>query len=217
MFKKLLFFISIAVAAASIAAPRAYAADQGSAYLVLRCTGAISVELFDTAMGGLRGETTWYNFGDMSAASTATTVNPIGVWNNSVGAITRWQLDVSNVDNGWTLGSTPGIDRAVLYAKFSTATLTNNDFNVANDTVPCTAQPGEAAKPYSLTRNFFYEYCSDYVEPTYSQDVSFVLPKSFDPAPKGRAERQMWLMLKTPTAVQNANTVTTITLRITAS
>jgi hypothetical protein len=215
VFKKLLFFISIAVATASLAAPRAYAVDQASAYLAVRCTATISVELFDTSMGGMLGETTWYNFGDVGAVSTAVATNPIGVRNNSSGLITRWELDVSSIDNGWTLGSTPGIDRAVLYAKFSTATLTADDFDMVNDTVPCTAQAGEAAKPYSSSMNFYYAYCSQYYDP-HVPDITRVLPMTYDPAPEGKAARHLWLKILTPTALENPNTVTTMMLRITA-
>ena len=125
-------------------------------------------------------------------------------------------LDVTSIDNGWTLGSNPGLDKAVLYAKFSTATLTATDFDISKDTVPNTSQAGEAAKQYSLTRNYFYSNCNNYVDPTFSQDASWVLPITCDPAPEGKAERQLWLKVLTPTAVQSPNTTTTMILRITA-
>jgi hypothetical protein len=193
------------------------AANTASVYITLRCTATVSIELFSRPAGALVEKTTTYNFGNVSAASTYVSTAPIGVRNNSSGAITRWALDVTSIDNGWTMGSTPGLNRTTLYAKFSTATLSSTDFDVTNDTVPNTSQPGEAAKTYSLAQNYFYSYCKNYTEQTYTQDVSFVLPMSFDSAPEGRAERQLWLKILTPTAVENPNTVTTIVLRITAS
>ena len=201
----------------AIGISRVFAADSGTAYITLRCTATVSIELFSRAAGPLVAKTTYYDFGDVAAASTATALNPIGVRNNSQGAITSWQLDVTAVSGGWSLGATPGLDRAALYAKFSTATLTAADFDIVNDTVPNTAVTGEVAKPYSLISHYYYAYCSAYSEPTFSADVSLVLPTSYDASAEGKAERQLWLKLLTPTAVQNPNAPTTITLRITAS
>jgi hypothetical protein len=216
MFKKLLFLLFPAFLMAAFIVPGVFAADSGTAYITLRCTATISIELFSRTAGPLVAKTTYYDFGDVAAASTATALNPIGVRNNSQGAITSWQLDVTAVSGGWSLGATPGLDRAALYAKFSTATLTAADFDIVNDTVPNTAVTGEVAKPYSLISHYYYAYCSAYSEPTYSSDVSHVLPTSYDTSAEGKAERQLWLKLLTPTAVQNPNAITTITLRITA-
>lgn len=218
MFKKLIFYGLLAVFGTALLAQRAHAAGSDNAYLTIRCTATISVELFSRAAGGgLPAKTTYYNFGDVGAASTATAVNPIGVRNNSLGAITRWELDV--VESGgfidpvtrWTLGSAPGLNKAVLYAKFSTSTITTDDFNVLQDTVTSTSQ---GAKTYGYSN--FYSQCSQYTVPTFSSDASLVLPASYDASADGKAERHLWLKLLTPTAVESPNQETNITLRITA-
>lgn len=199
-------------------AEKAFADNPVSAYITIRCTATISIELFSrVAGGGLPAKTTYYNFGDVAAASTATAVNPIGVRNNSQGAITRLEMDV--LESGgyvdpitqWRLGSTQGLNRAVLFAKFSSSTITADDFNVSMDTVSTTSQ---GAKTYS--NNTFYGYCSQYIEPSYTSDASLILPVSYDGAAEGRSERQLWLKLLTPTAVESPNQVTNITLRLTA-
>jgi hypothetical protein len=140
------------------------------------------------------------------------------VRNNSQGAITRWELDVLepaspyiDVTTHWTLGSTPGLNRAVLYAKFSSSTVNAADFDMSGDTITSTSQ---GVKTYSGSA--FYSYCSQYIEPTYTVDNSLVLPNSYDSSLEGKSERQLWLKLLTPTAVESSNQVTNITLRLTA-
>jgi len=217
--KKLLFlsFVFAVLMGLSAGTPVAEAATD-SAYITLRCTATVSVELFS---GGLYNAATYYNFGDVSAASTYTATHPIGVRNNSQGAITRWDLDVTGISNDpaggeWSLGNTPGLNRAVLYAKFSTRTLSSTDFDVANDTVTTTAQGAKRYELNAVSGNKFYDQIAAYVEPTFTTDCSRVLPSSYDPSPNGKAERHLWLKILTPTAIENANAQTTITLRITA-
>jgi hypothetical protein len=219
MRKRLIYLGLFAVFGALALSTRASAAGSANAYLVVRCTATISVELFSRAAGGgLPAKTTYYNFGDVAAASTATSVNPIGVRNNSQGAITRWELDVLepaspyiDATTHWTLGSTPGLNRAALYAKFSSSTLTSADFNIVNDTVTSTSQ---GAKTYSA--GSFYSQCSQYIVPLFSTDASLVVPTSYDSSAEGKAERQLWLKLLTPTAVESANIESNIILRVTA-
>lgn len=216
--RNLLYPALVATAITALSAVQGFADQNTSAFLVVRCTTTLSVELFSRpAGGGLPAKTTYYDFGDMGAASTATTLNPIGVRNNSIGVISRWELDVLEsggvIDPGsqWTLGSTPGLNRATLCAKFSSSTITSTDFDMVQDTVPMTSQ---AAKTYSM--NSFYSHCDQYVQSSYTSDPSRVLPSSYDNTAEGKAERQLWVKLLTPTAIENPGVVTTIMLRITA-
>ena len=190
----------------------------GNAYIVFRCTTTLSVELFD---GGLYNSTTYYNFGDVAAADTYVSANPIGVRNNSSGIISRWEVDVPEI-SGANLGidSEPGLCKMRVCVKFTTATPVSGDFDVVNDTVPYTgpqqgwATPTGPAKTYN-TSNFYWS-CGSYIESSHSLDASRVYPISYDPALDGKAYRHMWIRLDTPTAVEGSNLETTITLRITA-
>ena len=216
--RNLLYPALVAAAIIGMSAMRGFADQSASAFLVVRCTTTLSVELFSRpAGGGLPAKTTYYDFGDMGAASTATAINPIGVRNNSIGVISRWELDVLEsggvIDSGsqWTLGATPGLNRATLCAKFSSSTITSTDFDMVKDTVSTTSQ---IAKTYSMAN--FYSHCGQYLEPSYTNDPSRVLPSSYDSTAEGKAERQLWVKLLTPTAIENPGVTTTIMLRITA-
>ena len=82
---------------------KSFAASTANAYLILRCTSTISVDLVN---GGLYGATTYYNFGDVAAASTRTIPAPIGVRNTSSGApIRHSSLSRSSVQRLMSSGS----------------------------------------------------------------------------------------------------------------
>ncbi|MFH1369145.1 MAG: hypothetical protein ABII64_08465 [Elusimicrobiota bacterium] len=218
--KQSLLLLVSAFVVATVCATAGYADNPQSAYITIRCTATISIELFNRAAGGgLLEKTSYYNFGDVAAASTATAVNPIGVRNNSQGAITQWELDVLEdggyIDQGaayqWTLGSAPGINKAAMFVKFSSTTLTNDDFDMAVDSLTTTTQ---GAKTYSMTN--FYSYCSQYLDSEYAGGANLVLPTSYDAGAEGKAERRLWIKMLTPTAVNGANQDVSILLRLTA-
>ncbi|MFH1369144.1 MAG: hypothetical protein ABII64_08460 [Elusimicrobiota bacterium] len=220
MFRKSLIYLVLILGLFVLFKGTLYAGINSSAYITIRCTATISIELFNRAAGGgLLEKTSYYNFGEVAAASTATALNPIGVRNNSTGAITKWELDVLEdggyIDQGaayqWTLGSAPGINKAAMFAKFSSTTLTNDDFDMSVDSLTTTTQ---GAKTYSMTN--FYSYCSQYLDSSYAGGANMVLPSTYDGSPEGKAERQLWIKMLTPTAVNGANQDITILLRLTA-
>lgn len=218
MFRKLKLAVLIIAIALFGSIAVAEAATSEDCYITLRCTATISVELFSRA-GGLYDKTTYYAFGDVSAASTATATNPIGVRNNSLGAITSWELAISSirvqgVGTQWPIsfGDTPGLNRMTMYAKFSTNTITSTDFDIVKDTVSIEAQ---GAKTYNQGSGYFFDYCEQYTSPEWSYPSS-VLPLSYDPSADGPAERHLWIKLLTPTALEYSNRDISITLKITA-
>ena len=208
MVKKMIAAVVIAVVAGMVGTGVAFAAEQADAYITVRCTATISVTLFS---GGGYDAVTSYNFGDVSAAGVYVSTQPIGVQNNSIGAICRWDLQIANINNGtgtpWTVGATPSLNRMAMYAKMSTNTLTSSDFNVTVDTLAYTSD-----KQYNGTN--FYAACVDYTSPALSwTDETKVLPATIGAL---IAQRHMWIRFDAPQAVSDQEQ-RTITVRITAS
>jgi hypothetical protein len=215
-FGKLLLLSAAAVGLGAISASQAQAATTASAYITLRCTATVAIELFSG--GSLPTSATFYDFGEVGAAGVYVSANPVGVRNSGVGSIANWTLDITEItqDGGasaWVIGNTPGLNRMTLHAKFSTNTLTSGDFDVALDTVSTTAQGAKAYRLDVVNGSHFYDQIASYVESSFSPNASKVLPASYSAT---KSERHMWLKLQTPTAFENANALTAITLRVSA-
>ena len=198
----------------------AQASDKATAYITVKATATVSVEVYNGVGESGYPAVTGYNFGNVSAAQVYVSTNPIGVRNMSQGAICRWNIQIFNVQNlgthsAWDVANEAGINKFMLCAKFSTATLTTSDFNVATDTIAY-----QVDKQYNEGSNF-YAYCSAYMIPTSDWvnggDASKVLPRSYTTIKAaGKNERQMWLRLDTPLAIGNEDEEG-ITLQITAA
>lgn len=214
-FGKLLLLSAAAIGLGAVSASQAQAATTASAYITLRCTATVAIELFASEVSKA---TTFYNFGEVGAAGVYVSTNPVGVRNSGVGSIANWTLDITEItqDGGasaWVIGDTPGLNRIALHAKFSTRTLTSGDFDVARDTVPTTAQGAKAYRLDVVDGNQFYDQIAQYVESSFSTNAAKVLPVSYNAL---KSERHMWLKIQTPTAFENANALTAITLRVSA-
>ena len=210
--KKLLLIAILAL----LTLPAISLADKLSdtAYITLRCTTTVSIGLVDEE---LYSAATYYNFGDVVAGSTYVATKPIGVQNQSDGAICRWelQLDPASLPGGWSVGNSPGLDRIAMFAKFSTKTLTTDDFDVNYDSVSAAGTKLYSYNDYPYP--IFYSFCDRYVDPTVaphpvSWDASRILPYTYNPPEK--SIRHLWVKIMTPTAISNPNQWVTLKLNI---
>ena len=127
----------------------AQAATSDNGYVIVRCTITVSVQVLSL-------DSTWYVNGN-AANGPGTTCNQsyvsglssITVMNNSSGAITKWQVYVSTIQNlgvasdpkgtgwtgdnptngGWSLASASGLNAAALFAVFKTSATELMDFD----------------------------------------------------------------------------------------
>jgi len=214
--KKLLLIAILAL----LTLPAISLADKLSdtAYITLRCTTTVSIGLVEDA---LYNAATYYNFGDVVAGLTYVATKPIGVQNQSNGAICRWelQLDPASLPGDWTTGSSPGLDRIAIFAKFSTKTLTTDDFDVNYDSVSATGTKLYYYNQTTPSQSVYYSFCDYYVAANeaphpVSYDASRILPSSYTPSTK--SIRHLWVKIMTPTAISNPNQWVTLKLNITA-
>ena len=189
MVRKMMVWLVLAAVGMVMNAASALAASSSSGYIILKCTVTLSVSLVDGA--------SWYDFGDISAATTAYSATPIVFRNDSTGAICTWELNVDNASlNGWQLGNVPGLNQFAMSGIFrKTDKPTAAMFDVNADTFSV------ASKQYD-SANF---HDADYDTDGYISQAGYILPRSYAETVGLSADRKLWIKLLTPLAVTDQN------------
>ncbi len=197
MFKRLMLVTAMVAGLGLLSAP-VFAANNVAAEIHLKCTVTLSVSLVDGA--------TFYDFGNLSAASTGYSTTPITFRNDSLGAICRWDVKVSNTA-GWTLAAAPGLNQFAVFAKFKKV-------NGTPTTLPYGGNDALTIADQEYNATHFYE--ADYEGDSDSgSDSSRVLPKAYADSLTKSPDRNMWLKIQTPLAVTD-ETQRTIMVTVTA-
>ncbi len=198
MLRKMMLWLILAAIGLVTQASVASAAPSAAGYIVLRCTVTLSVSLIDG--------TSWYDFGDVSAATTAYSNTPITFVNDSAGAICTWELNIDNASlDGWTLSDAPGLDQFAMSGIFrKTDKPTPAMYDVNADTLSITS------KLYNDTNFHDADYAGDG-----NGSAGVILPRTYADSIGRTAERQLWLKLMTPLAVTDQD-LRTIHLVVTA-
>ena len=216
--KKLLGLLTAAVLVAGISTA-ASAAATDNAYVLVRCTVTISVQV-------LTNNSTWWAHGsnpyDTSPGfSYESGASSVSIRNNSLGAITKWSLQISTIqtkafsnysddlttgwvadsgDGMWVPGATAGIMTAALSAVFKSQPSSETDYDASTI---LTLSPQVYQTGNSGNNNFRPLGGNGYqsaINPATSA-ANYVSPSGSD-STDGRG---LHFMLKTPTAVLDQN------------
>ena len=179
---------------------QAQAAVDTNIFIVLRCTVTLSVSLVDLGPG-----TTSFLFGEVSAGTTVYSTGGVTVRNDSMGAISSWELNIDNASLGtWSLADRPGINTVAIYGVFQ-KTYNESNFDIVTDTF------STVGKMYSATGAYA---CNSYIAGDGDGAESRMLPYMLGDSSK--SDRKLWIKMLTPLAVSNAIVDRTIKLVVTA-
>ena len=157
--KKLFMLFAAAAILGAVFTAKSYALTTDNAYVVVRCTVSVAVEVQSDATAayfmGADGQDFWEITRALTVGTTEIATNAIQVRNTSVGAITKWKMKISakevqtgdagseptgwendTGDGAWTVGTSSGDAGPLiikLYAAFKSAVADAGDFAGAKE------------------------------------------------------------------------------------
>ena len=195
-----------------------YAANPDTAFVVIKCTTTLSIDIRTAANGEAGSTTTVYTFDYVApGASTISAEAVCLVVNDSVGAIERFKISVSSAYSDtskseklldkvpYATWNSHGINQFVVFGLFRKSQPADSMFSYANDETNDDLAPeevthGDDGGPLSGGNE-----PEDYRDEGYNNDQGAVLPESYNEN-TDYCGRKLWLKLLMPKAIdQNIN------------
>jgi hypothetical protein len=191
-----------------------FAANPDYGYVIVRCTGTISVDVLDsnaTAWFVVNGSTS----AALSAGQTAVSIGSITVINNGSGIMCKWAVWVASIQKtmdgstwqsddapgAWDLGSSPGICVARLCGVFATARPASGDFQTSAEGDDYFLNQRNMNVTNSITlNNYTYKTDNSSLGPTnnyYNSEYNLSSTQVIAPG----SQRSMYFRIDTPTAI----------------
>jgi len=207
---KKLFLLLAAVAILGVTfVSRSYAATSDNAYVVVRCTVDVSVDVIGTGDADTVYMGTWNNPHYDAGPDSVYVSSYVTVRNTSSGAITKWQLAISTQQQSetpfsgfaatdatypaWSYGTAltdNGANKVVLAAVFKSTAASAGDF-ADNDVLDATGK-------YYQTTNLIFGPASDSYASSIASGSNYNMVNPYNGAD---SERNLYFYVRTPSAV----------------